>query len=110
MSLDGINDNNELHTQMSRAFAALTATLLSIAAALSVVCCTREPQPAQHTVAEYQSNADLRREQFARCSNDPGTLGKTPDCVNAREAQRLEDMSSVRNLPPVGLPPPPSKK
>lgn len=109
MSLDGIDDNDGLHTHMGRAFAALTATLLSIAAALSVVCCTRQPQTAQHTVAEYRSNPDLRREQFARCTNDPGTLGKTPDCVNAREAQRLEDMRSVRDLPPVGLPPP-SKK
>ena len=110
MSSDGINDNEGLHTHMSRTFGTLTATLLSIALTFSVVCCTRQPEPAKHTLAEYRSNADLRHEQFAHCTNDPGTLGKTPDCVNAREAQRLEDMRSVRDLPPVGLPPPPRKK
>src|SRR6267154_2621325 len=104
MSLDGI-----LHALIHRAFGTVTAALLAIAAALSVVCCTRQPEPARHTVAEYRSNPDLRREQFARCANDPGALGKTPDCTNAREAQRLEDMRSVRDLPPVQLPPPPSR-
>jgi hypothetical protein len=108
MSSNGIHDDEGLRTHMSRTFGTLTATLLSIAAALSIVCCTRQPEPAQHTVAEFRSNPDLRRAQFARCTNDPGTLGKTPDCVNAREAQRLEDMRPVRDLPPVGLPP--SKK
>jgi hypothetical protein len=87
----------------------VAVTLVTITA-VSIFGCTREPPVAQHTVGEYQSNPDLRREQFARCANDPGTLGKTPDCVNAREAQGLEDMRSVRDLPPVGLPPPPSKK
>jgi hypothetical protein len=86
-----------------------TATVVALISAFGTASCTREPLSAQHTVAEYRSNADLRREQFARCTNDPGTLGKTPDCVNAREAQRLEDMRSVRDLPPVWLPPPPSK-
>ncbi len=76
---------------------------------LGLTCCAPQPQPAQHTVAEYRANADLRREQFARCTNDPGTLGKTPDCVNAREAQRLEDMGSVRNTPAIGLPRPGGK-
>ena|ERR1700732_44156 len=90
-------------------FGMVAVTLVAMTSA-GIFGCTREPPVAQHTVAEYQSNPDLRREQFARCTNDPGTLGKTPDCVNAREAQRLEDMRSVRDLPPVGLPPPPSKK
>ena len=78
-------------------------------AALGLTCCARQPDVAQHTVAEYRANADLRREQFARCTNDPGTLGKTPDCVNARDAQRLEDIGSVRNTPPIELPRPGGK-
>jgi hypothetical protein len=76
---------------------------------LGLACCARQPEAAQHTVAEYRANADLRREQFARCTNNPGTLGKTPDCVNAREAQRLEDIRSVRNTPPIELPRPGGK-
>jgi len=74
-------------------------------ALLALAACSREPPVATHTVADYRANADLRRDTFARCVNDPGTLGRTPDCINAREATRLEEMRSVRALPPVELPP-----
>ena len=80
----------------------------SIWVAFGLISCTRQPETAAHTVAEYRANPDLRREQFARCVNDPGTLGQTPDCSNAREATRLEETRSVRHLPPVQLPPPPN--
>jgi hypothetical protein len=93
-------------TTLNRTLGVSAAT----AVALGLACCARQPEQAQHTVAEYRANADLRREQFARCTNDPGTLGKTPDCVNAREAQRLEDIGSVRDAPPIQLPQPESKK
>ena len=73
-------------------------------ALLALAACSREPPTATHTVAEYRANADLRRDTFARCANDPGTLGRTPDCVNAREATRLEETRSVRALPPIELP------
>ncbi len=61
--------------------------LLSVAIVLGG--CAREPSTAAHTVADYRANGGLRKEAFARCANDPGTLGQTPDCVNVREAQRL---------------------
>ena len=86
------------------------AGLLAIVTALALTGCTQEQQPAQHTVAEYRANADLRREEFARCTNDPGTLGKTPDCINAREAQRQADIGSVRDTPPLQLPRPGTRK
>ena len=38
-----------------------------------------------------------------RCTNDPGTLSKTPDCINAQEAERLEGYGSLRNSGPIGL-------
>jgi hypothetical protein len=74
-------------------------------ALLALAACSREPPAATHTVADYRANAELRRDTVARCANDPGTLGRTPDCINAREATRLEEMRSVRTLPPVELPP-----
>ncbi len=89
-----------------RTLVAVSASLLAGATVVALTGCTREPEAAQHTVTEYRANADLRRDVFARCTNDPGTFGKTPDCVNAREAQRQEDLGSVRNTPPVGLPRP----
>jgi len=59
---------------------------------------------ARHTVAEYRASTALRHEQMAACTNDPGTLGQTPDCVNALQAARREDTRSLRELPPVQLP------
>jgi hypothetical protein len=95
-----------MRTSLNRTVGASAATVV----ALGLSCCARQPEQAQHTVAEYRANADLRREQFARCANDLGTLGKTPDCVNAQQAQRLEDIGSVRDTSPIQLPRPGSKK
>jgi len=76
------------------------AMLLGLAAS-----CTPPPPSAQHTVSEYRADASLRREVFARCLNDPGGLGRTPDCVNAREAERQESKGSLRDQAPVGFDP-----
>jgi hypothetical protein len=91
---------------LQRAFGTRAAALLMVCVALSLVCCTRQQEPARHTVAEYRADPAWRREQFARCSNDPGTLGNTPDCINVRQATLMEDNQSVRDLPPIRLPPP----
>jgi hypothetical protein len=40
---------------------------------------------------------------MAQCANDPGTLRSTPDCINAREAERLESYGTLRDSGPVGL-------
>jgi len=81
--------------------------LFAFGVTLTTTCCTRQTPTAEHTVAEYRANAALRREEFARCVNDPGSLGQTPDCINALEASRLEDIGSVRDAPPIHLPTPP---
>jgi hypothetical protein len=84
----------------------LWAAALCAFVSLTMTCCTRETPVAQHTVAEYRANAALRREAFARCMNDPGSLGETPDCINAKEASRLEDIGSVRDTTTIHLPTP----
>jgi len=76
------------------------ATLLGV-----VVSCAPQSPKAKHTVAEYRADASLRREVFTRCTNDPGGLGKTPDCVNAIEAERQESRGSLRDQAPIGLDP-----
>jgi hypothetical protein len=101
--------DESLNEALHRAFGTLTSTLAGVAVAICLVCCSREPEPARHTVIEYRANPTLRREEFARCSNDPGTLGKTPDCINVRQATLLEDSGSVRDFPPIRLPPPPKQ-
>jgi hypothetical protein len=38
------------------------------------------------------------------CLNDPGTLERTPDCVNAKEAERRAGIGSLKSLAPLKLP------
>jgi hypothetical protein len=80
------------------------ATLFGV---IVVVRELRSPAPtvAHHTVDEYRADNRLRREMFGRCQADPGSLGERPDCINAREAERLESHGSLRDLPPLGLDP-----
>ena len=72
---------------------------------MAVAGCTREPEWRSHTVEDYRADKTLRHEVFKKCVNDPGTLGKTPDCINAREAERLESIGSLRDSGPIGLDP-----
>src|SRR5262245_57370580 len=86
---------------------------ICIAGALLVTVatgCAPAPQPARHSVDEYRAHAGLRDEQLALCANDPGTLGHTPDCINAKEAAKHANTRSLRELPPVRLPPPAAQK
>jgi hypothetical protein len=73
---------------------------------LTLASCTREADVARHTLEDYRADKPLRQEMFKKCTNDPGTLGKTPDCINALEAERLESYGSLRNSAPIGLDPP----
>jgi hypothetical protein len=74
----------------------------------AVTACAPAPKQAQFTVGYYRSHATLRRQVLDRCTNDPGDLGGAPDCINAREAESIEGIGSLRNLPPLGLPKKPS--
>jgi hypothetical protein len=57
-------------------------------------------------VDEYRRDAKLREVTFARCAKDPASRDVLPDCINAREAERLEGVGSLRTLPPLELPKP----
>jgi hypothetical protein len=78
---------------------------LAIVLILSAAGCTRNADVAHHTVEDYRADRSLRQETFRKCTNDPGTLSNTPDCINAQEAERLESYGSLRNSGPVGLDP-----
>lgn len=62
-----------------------------------------------HDVAYYRAHTTERNERLQACANDPGSLADQPDCVNAREAARLEGIGSLRTLPPMDLPVPPTQ-
>jgi hypothetical protein len=72
----------------------------------SAVGCAPAPDRATHTVDEYRHDANLREREFARCAYDPGSRDSLADCINAREAERLEAVGSLRTLPPLELPNP----
>ena len=72
----------------------------------SAVGCAPAPDRATHTVDEYRRDAKLRELTFARCAKDPALRDVPPDCINAREAERLEGVGSLRKLAPLELPNP----
>lgn len=72
---------------------------------MSAAGCAPAPNSAHHTVEGYLKNPDLRRAALVRCANDPGRLGSTADCVNARKAEGIAGLGSLRDLPPLKLPP-----
>jgi hypothetical protein len=75
-----------------------------VVTAISAAGCAPAPDRASHTVEDHKRDADLRREELARCTADPGSLGKSADCVNVREAERSAGVGSIRDLPPLRLP------
>lgn len=78
---------------------------LEIVVTLSAVtACAPAPKQAQHTVDYYRSHAAQRAEMLEECANDPGDKGRTPDCINARAAENMEGIGSLKSLPPMGLP------
>lgn len=75
-----------------------------IVAVSSVLVSGCSPSPAPRDVAYFRSHAEDRQRQLSICANDPGARGAQTECVNAREAERLEGVGSLRSLAPLGLP------
>jgi len=83
----------------------LVGSAISIILALLAIGCSPPPEQARYTVDEYRANAELRHAQVERCQRDPGSLKKTPDCINAQTAAAFEDRLRLRDAPAVGLDP-----
>jgi hypothetical protein len=77
-----------------------------VLAVLALAACDRTPGGGGTlSVDYYRAHAAERAATLSTCTNDPGDLRDSPNCVNAREAARVEDVGSLRSLPPMGLPP-----
>jgi len=76
---------------------------LGIVVTIASAACAPSPDPTQQTVEYYRANRGAREARVAECANDPGALGKTPDCINAKQAAAIEDIGNLRDLPPMGL-------
>lgn len=77
------------------------SAVLMIAAALGAGC-VRETPP---TVEYFRAHREERVAQLQRCTNEAASSKSHPVCVNAREAERLESVGRLRDLPPAGLAP-----
>lgn len=75
---------------------------LGIVVAIGAAACAPSPEPTHQTVEYYRANKDAREAKLVECGNDPGALGQTPDCINAKQAARM-DVKSLRDLPPLDL-------
>ena len=75
-----------------------------VLAVLALAACSRTPGGGGTlTVDYYRAHAANRAATLSTCANDPGDLRDSPNCVNAREAARVEDVGSLKSLPPMGL-------
>lgn len=80
---------------------------LGIVVTIGSAACAPSPDPTHQTVDYYVKNVEARQARLVECAIDPGGLGQTPDCINARKAAALESIGSLRDLPPMDLPAPP---
>jgi len=62
------------------------------------------------TVSYFEAHPREREAVFARCANDPGTLGKSAECVNVSQAEAVAGIGSFRHLAPMQFPPVPGAK
>jgi hypothetical protein len=76
-----------------------------VVTAIGAAGCAPAPDRARHTVEEYRQNEELRRQELKVCANDPASQGSSPDCINARAAGLAMGVGSLRELPPLLLPP-----
>jgi hypothetical protein len=77
---------------------------LGLMLAGALIACSPSTPHLSATVDYYRTHAAEREAMLKGCGNDPGGFGQAADCVNAREAERLEGVGSLRALPPMGLP------
>ncbi len=82
-------------------FVIALGTCLTISLAIS--SCSRGPEETVQTVDYYRAHPEERQKLLAQCTNDPGRLGDKPACINAKQAEGLEGIGSMRSLPPMGL-------
>lgn len=48
-----------------------------------------EPRDRVYTVDEFVAQPALRKQFFTVCSNNPGQLGQSPNCINVRRAEHI---------------------
>jgi hypothetical protein len=68
-----------------------------------VSSCARHSNEAAHDVPYYRQHRTERSVQVNDCVKDVHRSETDPDCLNALQAQSLEDIGRLSDLPPMGL-------
>ena len=71
--------------------------------------CGSSSGPAR-TVSYFQAHRKEREMIFKRCADDPGSLGKSAECVNVSQAEAIEGIGSFSHLAPMQFPPVPGAR
>ena len=77
-----------------------------VVTAISAVGCAPVPDRSTRTVDYYTGHAKERQTMVEECTNNPGELASSPNCINAMASARLAGQASLRTIPPLELPPP----
>lgn len=83
---------------------------LWLAAVLALLSSCGSSSGSARTVSYFQAHPEERETASRRCADDPGTLGKSPECVNANQAEAIAGIGSFRHLPPMQFPKVPARK
>ena len=63
--------------------------------------CSETSSPEQTRTVEWylQNKAELKK-KIAECADNPGELGNTPNCINAKAAILADSAGAIHDLPP----------
>ncbi|TKT75684.1 EexN family lipoprotein [Aquamicrobium sp. LC103] len=61
--------------------------LIALILLSAMAACSEQPGERTLTVSELVADDVLRAHHIARCRENPGELGHTPNCRNAQEAE-----------------------
>ena len=80
----------------------LLVIILALAGGFALAAC--QPAAPVQDKAYFTAHPDERAQVLAKCRNDPGGLGATPNCVNAVHADADAEQQRVFHSPPPTAP------
>jgi len=72
--------------------------VLTIASLTLVGCFEEKPKEETHSVSWFKENSAARAEVVKSCSDNPGELKNSPNCVNALAAEQQSTSGSLKKI------------
>ena len=77
----------------------LVALLFNGPMALAADCSENASQEQTRTVEWYLQNKAELKKKIEECANNPGELGNTPNCINAKAAILADSAGAIHKMP-----------